>query len=151
MTTASRAKTILLVEDNPNDEALALRVLNKCGHGAEVVVARDGAEALEFLFAEGRYAGRSGAALPTVTLLDLKLPKLDGLEVLRRIRADERTVLAPVVVLTSSDEQRDRLESYRCGANSYVRKPEAFDAFSTALRGIAEYWLEVNEAPNGRV
>jgi len=143
-------KTILLVEDNADDEALTIRALKKNNIMNEVVVAHDGAEALEYLFGTGKYAGRNTSLMPEVILLDLKLPKIDGLEVLRRLRADERTGLLPVVVLTSSKEERDMIESYRLGANSYVRKPVDFAQFSEAVRQLGLYWLVLNEAPPGR-
>ena len=119
-------KVILLVEDNPDDEALTLRALSKNNIKNDVVVARDGAEALDYLFGTGKYAGRDTALMPQVVLLDLKLPKIEGLEVLRRVRADERTKLLPVVILTSSNEDQDRIAGYGLGANSYVRKPVDF-------------------------
>ena len=140
---------ILLVEDNPDDEALTLRALKKNNIANEVVVARDGAEALDYLFATGPHAGRDPRYLPQVVLLDLKLPKVDGLEVLRRIRSDDRTRLLPVVVLTSSREDRDVVESYNRGANSYVRKPVDFEAFMEAAKQLGLYWLVVNEPPPG--
>src|ERR1700683_2038149 len=120
------SRTILLVEDNPDDEALPLGALKKNNITNEVVVAHDGAEALDYLFGTGAYAGRDTSILPQVTLLDLKLPKIDGLEVLKRLRADERTKLLPIVILTSSNEEQDRLRGYGLGANSYVRKPVDF-------------------------
>ena len=146
-------KVILLVEDNPDDEALTLRALEKNHIKNEVVVARDGVEALNYLFATGAYAGRDTSLMPQVILLDLKLPKLDGHEVLRRIRADVRTKLLPVVILTSSNEEKDLIESYRLGANSYIRKPVDFAQFTDALRQLGLYWLVLNEAPpqRGRV
>ena len=140
-------KTILLVEDNPDDEALTLRSLNRNNQLNEVIVTRDGAEALEYLFCTGKYSGRDESGRPEVVLLDLKLPKVDGLEVLRRIRSDERTRLLPVVVLTSSDEEPDMRESYRLGANSYVRKPVDFGRFAEAVRQLAVYWLAINQPP----
>jgi len=140
------SKSILLIEDNPDDEALTMRAFKKNNIKNDVVVARDGLEAVEYLFATGKYADRDAAELPQVVLLDLKLPKLDGLEVLRRIRADERTSLLPVVILTSSKEERDVVESYRLGCNSYVRKPVNFDAFVEASRQLGLYWLLMNEA-----
>ncbi|MBN1607364.1 MAG: response regulator [Polyangiaceae bacterium] len=143
-------RKILLVEDNPHDEALTLRALQKKDLADQTVVARDGAEALDFLLCMGGYAGRNPEDLPSVVLLDLKLPKVDGLEVLRRLRADERTRLLPVVILTSSDEERDLIESYRAGANSYVRKPIAFDRFTEAVQQLGLYWLRVNEPPQTR-
>jgi two-component system response regulator len=140
-------KVILLVEDNPDDEALTLRALKKNNILNEVVVAHDGAEALDYLFGTGTHAGRNPSPLPQVVLLDLKLPKVDGLEVLRRIRADERTKLLPVVVLTSSKEEQDLLKSYSLHANSYVRKPVDFTQFTEAVRQLGLYWLVLNEAP----
>ena len=138
-------KTILLVEDSPADEALTLRALKKANIMSEVVVARDGAEALDDLF--GEETGDARRKLPELILLDLKLPKLDGHEVLKRIRADARTHLLPVVVLTTSVEDEDRLESYRVGANSYVRKPVDFTEFSQAVLQLGLYWLVLNEQP----
>lgn len=143
-------KMILLVEDNADDELLTLRALKKNNIKNEVVVARDGVEALEYLLKNGNLAGHSCSRLPEVVLLDLKLPKLDGLEVLRRIRADERTKLLPVVILTSSNEERDRLGGYNLGANSYVRKPVDFERFSEAARQLGLYWLVLNEPPPAR-
>jgi two-component system response regulator len=140
-------KVILLVEDNPDDEALTLRALKKNNIKNDVMVARDGAEALDYLFGTGKYAGRDTALLPQVVLLDLKLPKIEGLEVLRRVRADERTKLLPVVILTSSNEDQDRIAGYGLGANSYVRKPVDFSQFLEAARQLGLYWLVLNEAP----
>jgi two-component system response regulator len=142
-----RQKTILLVEDNPDDEALTLRALRKSNIMNEVVVARDGVEALDYLFASGAHAERDPSRMPEFVLLDLKLPKVSGLEVLRRLRADERTKLLPVVVLTSSNEGRDILESYRLGANSYIRKPVDFTQFIEAVRQLGLYWLVLNITP----
>ena len=141
-------KIILLVEDNPDDEALTIRGLRRNNLANEIVVARDGVEALDYLFGTG---GKTRVT-PTLMLLDLKLPKLDGLEVLRRIRADDRTKRLPVVVLTSSTEERDVLESYDLGANSYVRKPVEFEQFMEAARQLQLYWLVLNEPTptNGR-
>jgi two-component system response regulator len=136
------AKPILLVEDNADDEALTVRASRKNNVSNKVVVAHDGAEALDYLFGTGR-----PALLPQVVLLDLKLPKIDGLEVLRRIRADERTRLLPVVILTSSKEERDLVDGYRFGCNSYVRKPVNFDEFIEAARQLGLYWLLLNEPP----
>jgi len=138
---------ILLVEDNPDDVELTLRGLTKNRIGTEVVVARHGIEALDFLFATGAYSGRDPAILPDLVLLDLKLPKGDGFDVLRRMRADARTQLLPVVVLTLSDDERDIVEAYRLGANSYVRKPVDFDRFNDLLHHMGRYWLEFNESP----
>lgn len=140
-------KTILLVEDNPDDELLAIRALKKNKIMNEVVVARDGAEALDYLFGTGAYEGRDTSVMPQVILLDLKLPKINGLEVLKRLRNDDRTKLIPVVVLTSSREDRDLNESYRLGANSYIRKPVDFAQFSEAIKQLGLYWLVLNEAP----
>jgi len=142
-----RSKTILLVEDNPDDEALTIRALSKSGVASEITVVHDGAEALEYLFATGSYRDREKTDLPRIIVLDLKLPKIDGLEVLRQLRDDEGTKLVPVVVLTSSIEERDLAEAYRLGANSYVRKPVDFVEFSDAVRQLGEYWLRVNEPP----
>ena len=139
-------KVILLVEDNPDDEALTLRAFTKSNIANQLVVARDGVEALDFLFGSGTYAGRDLRVQPQVILLDLKLPKLDGLEVLRRMRADERTTLLPVVILTSSKEEQDIIQSYRLGANSYIRKPVDFLQFLEAVRQLGLYWLVLNEA-----
>ena len=141
------ALTILLVEDNPDDEVLTVRELQKQHIVNEIIVVRDGVEALEYLFGTGQYAWRDVRDFPTVVLLDLKLPKVDGLEVLRRIRADDRTKHLPVVVLTSSDDQRDVVESYRLGANSYVRKPVNFDQFQEAVRHVQFFWLRLNKPP----
>jgi two-component system response regulator len=143
-------KAILLVEDNPDDEALTLRALKKNNIKNEVVIARDGAEALDYLFGTGKYAGRDTEVLPQVVLLDLKLPKVEGLEVLRRVRADKRTKLLPVVILTSSNEEQDRIDGYGLGANSYVRKPVDFNQFLEAARQLGLYWLVLNEPPPSR-
>lgn len=140
-------KLILLIEDNPDDEALTLRALKKNNIRNEIVVARDGAEALDFLFGTGNYATRNIHIQPQLILLDLKLPKVDGLEVLRRIRADERTRLLPVVILTSSKEEMDLTNGYSLGANSYIRKPVDFTQFSEAIRQVGAYWLVINEPP----
>ena len=140
-------RTILLVEDNPNDEALTLRALRKNNIHDRVVVARDGAEALDYLFATGAYQDRNPSDVPRVVLLDLKLPKIDGLEVLRRMRANARTKLLPVVILTSSNEERDLLAGYGSGANSYIRKPVDFTEFSETVRHLGRYWLQINEIP----
>lgn len=139
--------TILLVEDNADDEELTLRALKKNRITNNVVVARDGAEALDYLLATGSHAGRDPMDLPQVVLLDLKLPKIDGLEVLRRLRSNERTKLLPVVILTSSNEEQDRLKGYGLGANSYVRKPVDFGKFTEAVGQLGLYWLLLNEQP----
>ena len=143
-------KMILLVEDNPNDEELTLRALRKANIANEVAIARDGQEALDFLFATGKYAGREPTTMPAVVLLDLKLPKLDGIDVLQRIRADPRTKLVPVVVLTSSSEDEDMVRSYQSGANSYVRKPIEFSAFANAVTQLGMYWVLINQIPPSR-
>ena len=140
-------KTILLVEDNPDDEALTLRALEKTRFGDEVVVARDGAEALDFLFCMNEYADRDPHDLPQLVLLDLKLPKVDGLEVLRRLRADPRTRILPVVILTSSKEELDLIEGYQNRVNSYIRKPVDFTEFVETVRELGLYWLGLNEDP----
>jgi len=137
-------RIILLVEDNPGDEALTLRALKKNNIRNEVVIAHDGVEALDYLFCTGANAGREPPQLPELVLLDLKLPKVDGLEVLRRIRGDERTRLLPVIMLTSSLEDRDVIESYAKGCNSYVRKPVDFTEFTEAVRQLGLYWLVIN-------
>jgi two-component system response regulator len=142
-------KIVLLVEDNPDDVTMILRTFRRNNILNQVVVARDGTEALDYLFGTGAYAGRDTSIMPQVILLDLKLPKVDGLEVLRRVRADERTALLPVVVLTSSDEERDILDSYRLGANSYVCKSVDFAQFSEAVRQLGLYWLLLNLPPPG--
>ncbi len=138
---------ILLVEDNPDHEALTVRALKKAGLVNPVVVAHDGAEAIDFLFGIGSHAGRDPGETPQVVLLDLKLPKLDGLEVLERMRADARFHYVPVVVLTSSDEETDLMRSYKLGANSYIRKPVDFANFLEATRQLGLYWLLLNESP----
>ena len=140
-------KTILLVEDNPDDEELTLRALRKGNVANDVAVARDGSEAVDYLFGAGKHAGRDLSRMPAVVLLDLKLPKLNGIDVLKRMRADPRTRLIPVVVLTSSSEDEDMVRSYESGANSYVRKPVDFAAFATAVAQLGVYWMLLNEAP----
>ncbi|MGZ4998229.1 MAG: response regulator [Methylobacter sp.] len=140
-------KVILLVEDNTDDEALTLHAFEKNHIDHNIVVAHNGAEALDYLFGTGAYAGRDPHDLPLVVLLDLKLPKIDGLEVLRRIRAHEETQLLPVVLLTSSNEEEDRLKGYMLGANSYVRKPVDFDEFVRAAGQLGLYWILLNEPP----
>lgn len=143
-------KVILLVEDNPDDEALTLRAFKRSHVLNTLCVARDGIEALDFLFARGAYGHRAGEPLPTLILLDLKLPKLDGLGVLRAIRADERTRLLPVVILTSSKEEQDLISGYSLGANSYVRKPVDFSEFLEAAKMLGIYWLMMNQSPPER-
>jgi two-component system response regulator len=143
----TRSRVILLVEDNPDDVELTLRAFDKSRITNEIVVARDGAEALEVLFGAGPEAGTQRRTLPELVLLDLKLPKIDGLEVLRRIRADERSRRLPVVVLTSSNEQRDVVSSYELGANSFVRKPVDFAQFTEAAAQLGLYWLVLNQPP----
>jgi len=140
-------KKILLVEDNPDDEALTLRAFKKNNILNDIVVARDGAEALDYLFGTGAHAGRNAADAPALVLLDLKLPKVGGLEVLQRLRADDRTKLVPVVILTSSKEDQDLINGYLNGANSYIRKPVDFTAFIESVRQLGIYWLVLNEAP----
>jgi two-component system response regulator len=142
-----RESLLLLVEDNPDDEFLTLRALKKGNVANTVVVARDGAEALDYLFRQGEFAGRSEEKMPQLVLLDLQLPKISGQEVLRRLRADDRTRLLPVVILTSSDEEQDILESYDLGANSYIRKPVDFERFTEAVSHLGFYWLLLNTAP----
>lgn len=143
-------KILLLVEDNPVDVALTLRAFKKANIANEIVVAQDGVEALDYLFGTGAYTGRDVSHQPTIVLLDLKLPKVDGLEVLRRIRADDRTRLLPVIILTSSKEEQDLVAGYSLGANSYVRKPVNFDQFAEAVRQLGLYWLVLNEPPPAR-
>jgi two-component system response regulator len=140
-------KVILLAEDNPDDVQLTLRALKKSKIVNEVIVLRDGVETLDYLFGTGNYAGRDTKILPQVLLLDLKMPRMDGLEVLKRIRNDERTKVLPVVVLTTSSEDKDRVESYKLGANSYIRKPVDFNQFVNAVQQLGLYWLVLNEAP----
>ena len=140
-------KTIMLVEDNPNDEALTIRALKKSNDMNEIVVARDGVEALNYLFGEGSYSGRDASVMPDLILLDLKLPRINGLEVLKSIRTDERTKLVPVVILTSSKEKRDLTECYALGANSYIRKTVNFVEFRNTMEQLGLYWLVLNVAP----
>ncbi|MGL5985825.1 MAG: response regulator, partial [Burkholderiales bacterium] len=140
-----RTSTILLVEDNPDDEMLALRAFKKNNITNEVNVARDGVEALDFLFGRGAYQGRDLTQQPSLILLDLKLPKMDGLEVLKALRANEHTRLIPVVVMTTSKEEDDLVRSYSYGANSYIRKPVDFNQFIDAVRQVGLYWLVLNE------
>lgn len=138
-------KVILIVEDNPRDEALTLRALAKCNIANEIVVVRDGVEALDYLFGRGKYEGRDVGDLPQVVLLDLKLPKVDGLQVLEQIRNEDRTARLPVVVFTSSSEEEDMMRSYDLGANSYVRKPVDFEQFAEATKQLGVYWVLLNE------
>jgi len=145
-------KVILLVEDHPDDEELTMRALRKNNILNKVVIARDGVQALEYLFGTGAHTGRDVSEMPQLILLDLKLPKIDGLEVLRRLRADERTRFLPIVILTSSKEEQDLLKSYKLGANSYVRKPVDFVEFTQAVQQLGLYWLILNEsAPRAKV
>ena len=145
-----KVPSILLVEDNPQDEMLILRALRKINLVNAIDVARDGQQALDYLFGEGEFASRAGAELPTVVLLDIGLPRLSGLQVLERLRADKRTALLPVVILTSSDEERDLLHSYEKGANSFVRKPLDFAAFIETVSRLGIYWLATNSPPQER-
>lgn len=145
-----RNKIILLVEDNPNDVALTLRAFKKNNITNEVVIAEDGVEALEYLFSEGKYAGRD-TSMPQLVLLDLKLPRVDGLEVLKKLRSDDRTRVLPVVILTSSKEEQDLVDGYKFGANSYIRKPVDFAQFMEAVRQLGLYWLVLNEPPPKKV
>lgn len=145
----TKEKIILLVEDNPDDEALTIRALKKNNILNEVVVVRDGVEALDYMFARGQYSSREPGVNPQLVLLDLKLPKVDGLEVLRQLRANERTRLQPIVVLTTSNEDRDIINSYELGVNSYIRKPVDFNEFMDAVRELGLYWLVLNETPPG--
>jgi two-component system response regulator len=140
-------KVILLVEDSRDDADMTLHALQSSQISNPVVVARNGVEALDYLFSTGPHAGRDPGLAPAVTLLDLKLPKIDGLEVLRRVRGDKRTQLLPIVILTSSKEERDLVRSYSLGANSYIRKPIDFDQFRDAVRQLGVYWLVINEPP----
>ena len=146
----AKSTTILLIEDNPDDELLTVRALQKSNIANEIVVVRDGEEALNYLFGTGTFAGRDTSQLPQVVLLDLKLPKIDGLEVLKQIRLNPLSQLLPVVVLTSSNEEQDIITSYSLGANSYVRKPVDFTQFVEAARHLGLYWLVLNEVSRGR-
>jgi two-component system response regulator len=140
-------QTILLVEDDPGDEALTLRALRINNIGNEIIVVRDGAEALDFLFCRNTFVNRDPQVLPALILLDIKLPKIDGLEVLRRVRAEKRTQSIPIILLSSSNERKDVIEGYTSGANSYVRKPVNFTQFIEAIQQLGFYWLALNEAP----
>lgn len=140
-------KFILLVEDNPDDEALTLRALKQNHIDSGVVVTRDGAEALDYLFGKGKYTGRDLNVMPALILLDLKLPKVDGLEVLKQLRADPLTALLPVAILTSSSEEHDLITGYKLGLNSYILKPVDFDQFTEAVRNLGIYWLAINQTP----
>lgn len=142
-----KKKVILLIEDNPDDEMLTLRAMKKNNILNEVIVLRDGEEALDYIFAKGKFEGRDAAEVPQVILLDLNLPKVSGLEILKKIRGDERTRLFPVVVLTSSNSEKDMVESYKLGANSYIRKPVDFDQFVDSVKQLGLYWLVLNEIP----
>lgn len=141
------ARTLLLVEDNPQDELFTLRALRRAGLDNRVDVARDGQQALDYLFREGEFSRREGPGLPAVVVLDIGLPRLNGLEVLARLRADARTALLPVVMFTSSDDEQDRLRSYEHGANGFMRKPVDFDAFADHVVRLGMYWLAANEPP----
>ena len=144
----AQIQTILVVEDNPDDVELLLRALRKNNIANDIVITHDGVEALDYLFCTGAYADRDKTAMPRIILLDLKLPKLNGLQVLERLRADERTMLTPVIILTSSKEEQDLISGYKSGANSYVRKPVDFNEFVDAVRQIGLYWLLINETPS---
>ena len=143
-------KFVLIVEDNPDDEEMTLRSLNQAGLANDVQVVRDGVEALEFLFGTGKFTGRDTTRMPTVVLLDLKLPKLNGIDVLNRMRKDARTRTVPVVILTSSSEDEDMVKSYDSGANSYVRKPVIFTEFAKVVSQLGLYWMLLNQIPQGR-
>jgi two-component system response regulator len=149
--TSPGVRSVLLVEDSETDEKLTVRAFKKSGLENELLIVRDGAETLEFLFGTGKYEGRDTSDLPALILLDLNLPRVDGLEVLRRIRADERTRFVPVIILTASKEAEDRLRGYQLGANAYVRKPVSFSEFAEAIKTLGTFWLVLNEgAPNQR-
>jgi len=148
---AAKDKIVLLVEDNPDDEELTLRALRKNHITNEIIVVRDGAETLDYLFAEGKYSGRDARLMPVLVLLDLKIPKIDGIEVLKRLRADPRTKVLPIVILTTSNEEKDILQSYNLNANSFVRKPVDFDEFTEAVKNLGLYWLLINQPPPPRM
>lgn len=143
----TQKNVLLLVEDNPDDEELTLLAFEQSAIANEVVVAHDGVEALDYLFSTGMYADRNPSLMPALILLDLQLPRINGLEVLQRLRADPRTKLVPVVILTTSNEQQDLINSYSLGCNSYIRKPVDYDQFMTAVQQLGMYWLLINEAP----
>lgn len=145
------AKPILLVEDNPDDEELILLALKEHKIANEIVVVRDGVEALEYIFATGKFAGRALSVAPALVLLDLKLPKLSGMDVLKRVRGDPRTKILPVVILTSSNEEQDIISTYNLGANSFVRKPIDFQEFHDVVKQLSVYWLLVNQSPDVRM
>ena len=144
---SSKSRTILLVEDNPTDELLTIRALKETSKTVEIIVAHNGAEALDFIFGTGTYAGRDIKQLPSLILLDLKLPKINGLDVLKKIRGDERVNLVPVVVLTSSKEEHDMIESYKLGANSYIHKRVNYEEFTEVAEQLGLYWFRLNELP----
>lgn len=144
---SNKTVLILLIEDNPDDEELTLLAFEQSRIATEVVVARDGVEALDYLFGTGKFASRNTDNLPALVLLDLQLPRINGIEVLERMRADNRTKYIPVVILTTSNEQQDLLNSYKLGCNSYIRKPVDFDQFQTAVQQLGMYWLLLNEPP----
>jgi CheY-like chemotaxis protein len=143
----TQKNVLLLVEDNPDDEELTLLAFEQSAIANEVVVAHDGVEALDYLFSTGMYADRNPSLMPALILLDLQLPRINGLEVLQRLRADPRTKLVPVVILTTSNEQQDLINSYSLGCNSYIRKPVDYDQFITAVQQLGMYWLLINEPP----
>lgn len=143
----TQKNVLLLVEDNPDDEELTLLAFEQSAIANEVVVAHDGVEALDYLFSTGMYADRNPSLMPALILLDLQLPRINGLEVLQRLRADNRTKLLPVVILTTSNEQQDLINSYSLGCNSYIRKPVDYDQFITAVQQLGMYWLLINEPP----
>ncbi len=145
--TLMKTKAILLVEDNPDDEELIIRILRKNHISNEIIIVRDGAEALDFIFAIGKFENRDKNNNPVLIMLDINLPKIDGLEVLKRIKTNEQTKIIPVAMLTSSDEERDLIDSYKYGANSYIRKPVDFTEFQSAVQQLALYWVLLNQTP----